>query len=276
MKQALFRVAAVLGVSGVLVAASMHAPALLRRIDAFAVQHVEVSGTRYLAAEAAVAAAGLTGESNIFDDPAAWLEALSRHPLVRSARIERRVPNTLRLVIEESRPVAFARTPELRPVDETGRVLPADPAADGMDLPVLLVQTRVSAGGWAADPETRRIASFLGLAGRLEPSLLGWVSEVGVHGDAIRLVLRGATDADVLVPAEPTAERLRELNLTLADLSMARYAAAAAGSSNTSQAGSQAGRDAAAASRGSELSRVKRIDGRFHDQVVVAMHRGRN
>lgn len=265
MKQALIRVAAVVGVASVLVAASVYAPTLLRRIDAFAVQHVEVSGTRYLAPDAAVAAAGITGDSNIFDDPAPWLDALLRHPLVRSARIERHVPGTLRLVIEESRPVAFARTPELRPVDENGRVLPADPSADGMDLPVLLVQTRVSAGGWAADPETRRIAAFLGEAGRMEPALLAWVSEVGVHGDGIRLVLRGHASVEVLVPAQPTAERLRELHLTLADLSQARYAAA-----TTSTA------DSAAAVLRNELSRVRRIDGRFHDQVVVAMHRGRN
>jgi hypothetical protein len=267
MKQGVLRIAIVLLLSAGAVAASLQAPKLLRRIDAFAVQQVEVSGTRYLAPDAAVAAAGITPESNIFEDESRWIESLLRHPLVLEVTIERRVPGTLRLTIRESAPVAFARTPELRVIDGRGVVLPVDPAADGLDLPVLLPESRISGEGRAADPHTQRIASFLGAAARLEPGLLGWISEIGVHGDAVRLVLRSAADADVLVPADPTAERLRELHLTLADLATPRFAV-----------GSQEGIDTAVTARSTapELSRVKRIDGRYQDQIVVALHRGKN
>jgi hypothetical protein len=134
-----------------------------------------------------------------------------------------------------------------------------------MDLPVLLMQSRISAEGRAADAATRRAATFLGTAARHEPGLLGWISEVGVHADGIRLVLRSGGDADVLVPAEPGPERLRELHLTLAELATPRFAALPADSPA-----------AAARSSAPELSRVKRIDGRYQDQIVVALHRGKN
>jgi hypothetical protein len=272
------RIALVLGSAALLVLATTFAPLGLRRFNGFRVQRVEVVGARYLTAEAAAAASGITTASNIFDDATPWIDALLSHPLVVEASVERRLPGTIRLHVSESKPVAFARTPELRAIDELGRVLPADPAADGMDLPVLALQTRVSAAGRAADSATIRIAAFLGLVGRTEPGLLGWISEVGVHHDAIRLVLRNATDAEVLVPAGPTPLRLRELHLTLAELATPRYAAAA-----TDRSGAQApGANASGAAADSttrvlepELARVRRIDGRFNDQIVVALHAGK-
>lgn len=267
MRQGFIRIGCVILAGAALTAASTQAPALMRRIDAFAVQQVEVTGIRFMTPEAVVTAAGVTVASNIFDDPAAWREAALRHPLVREAHIERRVPGTLRIVIQESRPVAFARTPELRAIDEEGWLLPADPAADGMDLPVLLVETRVTGDGRAADEETLRVVAFLGLAQRLEPGLLAWVSEAGVHGDGVRLILRSDTDADVLVPARPDGDRLRELHYTLADLAAPRLA--------TVPAGTEAA-DSLARTAAPELARVRRIDGRYHDQIVVALHRGKN
>jgi cell division protein FtsQ len=261
------RMAVVLAGATTLTAGAMHAPMLLERVDAFAVTAVEVAGARLLAAEDVVAIAGITPQSTIFDDPAPWRDALLRHPLVRSVDIERRVPGTVRIEIRESMPVALARTPELRPVDERGMVLPASTAADGMDLPVLMVETRVSAQGRAADRQTRQLAAFLGTVLRTEPGLIGWISEAGVHGNAVRLVLRTAGDADVLVPAEPSAERLRELHFTLADLAAPRYA-------SVSDSGSGGG--GVVRKLAPELSRVTRIDGRFHDQVVVAIHRQQN
>jgi hypothetical protein len=272
----MLRIVLVLAAACVLVVGAVFAPLGLRHISAFSVQRVEVVGVRYLAAGDAVAAAGISAASNIFDDATPWIDALLRHPLVAHAEVERRVPDTVRLLIRETTPVAFARTPELRAIDEHGRVLPADPAAEGMDLPVLLVDTRLSAAGRAADPATRRLAAFLGIVQREEPGLLGWISEVGVHGDAVRLVLRSAADAVVLVPAEPAAERLRELHLTLADLATPRYAAHVPGPamSDTTAAATVDGA-LVARSIEPELSRVSRIDGRYYDQIVVALHRGR-
>jgi hypothetical protein len=260
MKDAASRIALVVLCAAGLIGAATAAPLGLRRLDLFHVARVEVTGARHLDVEEAVAASGISAMSNLFEDPAVWRAALLRQPLVAGVSIERRVPDTILLHVRESQPVAFARTPELRPIDETGRVLPVDPAAGDLDLPVLDCDTRVSADGFARDAETLRAVRFLGIVGRLQPALLGRISEVGAYGDAVRVVLRNATDAEILVTAEPTAERLAELQYTLADLSAPRFAG-----------DSTHVRDA-----GIELARVKRIDGRFHDQIVVGLHRGKN
>jgi len=262
MTAALRRMNYVVGATGLLIWVAALAPFALRHWAApFAVHRVEVIGGRHLSARAAVAVSGITKTSSLFDDPASWRAALLSHPLVTAVRVERRLPHTLVLHITETVPVAFARTPELRAIDARGRILPADHAAEDMDLPVLTFTSRVSADGRAVDRRTLRVVTFLDVVRRTEPGLLGWVSEAGVHADGVRLVVRSAADADVLVATPPAAERLRELHLTLADLATPRVI--------TDKA---TGRSRAATS---ELSRVRRIDVRFHDQIVVALHEGK-
>jgi hypothetical protein len=262
MRTALVRTALVVACATVIVVAAAFAPLALREIDAFRVRSVELVGAQHLTAAAAAAAAGITTASNVFDDPNPWLESLHTHPLIADVRIERRVPGTLVLHIEEAVPVAFARTPELRAMGSNGRILPVNGADEDMDLPVLSVRTRVSGQGRAVDAQTLTLVRFLAHVARTEPGLVGWISEADMHGDAIRLVLRSATDAEVLVPAEPSADRLRELHLTLAELATPQLVQSA---------------DSAAARAGeSELSRVQRIDVRFHDQIVVSLQRGKS
>jgi cell division protein FtsQ len=260
VRGAVIRIGLVALCAAVFVAGAAAAPAALRKMAVFRVEQVEIVGARHLDAESAVAVSGLVAGANLFDDDGPWRAALLRHPLIRQVGIERRVPGTVVLHVAETQPVAFARTPELRPIDERGRLLPVDPAADGLDLPVLLCATRAGADGSATDEETLRVVRFLGIVARLDPGLLAWISEAGPHEDAIRIVLRNATDAEVLVTAEPTAERLAELQYALADLAAPRF--------TTDEMHT---RDA-----GTALARVRRIDGRFHDQVVVALHPGKN
>lgn len=258
MKTAMLRTLTVLACAAVLVVGAAFAPIVLRTIPAFRVQRVEVTGITHLRPADAVSAAGITSASNLFDDATPWIEALRAYPLVADVRIQRRVPGTIVLHIDEAVPVAFARTPELRAIGANGRVLPADPADDDMDLPVLTVRTRVSGQGRAVDPATLEIVRFLATVERVERGLLGWISEIGMSGDAMRLVLRNTSDAEVLIDARPTAERLRELHLTLAELATPTVVHAPNGAGEP------------------ELARVKRIDVRFHDQIVVSMHRGKS
>lgn len=255
------RMAAVAGAAVTLLLIAAFAPAGLRSMDAFSVQRVEVSGTRHMTGRTAVEASGITAGSNVFDDIGPWQRSLRRHPLVADARIERRPPSMLVITIVEAEPVAFARTPELRAIDRTGRVLPTDPTHDDMDLPVLAVQTTLSADGRATDAATQTIATFITEVLELEPALFAWVSEITVHDDAIRLVLRNASDAEVLVPARPTADRLERLHATLEDLATPRFAAA-----------DPADGDVAIRTIAPELSRVRRIDARYAGQIVVAMN----
>jgi hypothetical protein len=265
VKAALVRIAGVIGCAAVLVAAAAYAPLVLKRWDAFDVERVDVIGARHLSAEDAVAAAGITGTTSVFADEAAWLSGLLEHPLVADAAVERRVPGTVVLHITESQPVALARTPELRPIDARGRLLPVDPGLYDMDLPVLSLATRVSAAGRADDEPTLRVVAFLDDVARHEPALIGWISEAGVRGADVRLVLRTAHDAEVLLPAVADPARLRELHYTLVELATPRLSSVAGGAAGARSRVADA-----------DLSRVRRIDVRFHDQVVVAMHGGKD
>ena len=232
-------------VAVVLTSSAAGAPSVLRRWSAFSVEHVEVRGTRYLGAYDALVQSGITRSSNVFDDFAPWRSKLLAHPMVLDAKIERHLPNTIRVAITETEPVALARTPELVPVDARARALPIDPAAVDLDVPLLSMQSRPNAAGVFADDATRHVIEILATLQRRDARLFSWVSEAGAMADGVRLRLRSPAGAEALVATNANALRLRELQIALADL----------------------------AARG-ELSSLERIDARFHDQIVVKVGTG--
>src|SRR5690625_1917167 len=153
-------VAAVAGLIA-LVTVIARAPSWLRTMEAFAVERVQVEGTRYLAPHEALERSGISTGSNVFDDPAPWRAALLEHPLVAEVRIERRLPSTLVVTITEVEPVVLAPAPRLRPADRTGRVLPIDPSRASLDLPLLDVEAGVGEDGRLADTVATRLIGEL-------------------------------------------------------------------------------------------------------------------
>jgi cell division protein FtsQ len=244
VRGALFRwgVGGVVGVA-LLTLVVTQAPRVLRRLEVFHVAQVEVAGTRYLAPHEALAVSGIDAGANLFDDPTPWLEALRAHPLVAEAEVEREFPNRLVLRIVEVAPVALVATPVLRPVDGRGRLLPIEPAAEDVDLPVIAVESGAGEDGRLADPAALVLVEALDRLGRLAPGLLAQISAVApLAGGDLRLLLREPARGEALLPADFTALRIEQLRLTLADLEAKR-----------------------------ELPRARRIDVRFRDQVVVSL-----
>ncbi|MEO5511363.1 MAG: FtsQ-type POTRA domain-containing protein [Longimicrobiales bacterium] len=254
---------AILAIVGIGVTAA--APIGLRRVDAFRIDRVEVVGAHYMTAEQVLKASRITTEASVFDDVERWRTALLRHPLIATASVQRRLPNTTVIRITETKPVAFARTPELRPVDARGRVLPADPTMVDMDLPIIEGDARIDARGQIIDLAIARTAAVLGRLQELEPVLAPWVSEATPLKDGVRLSLRGPANAEVLLPFDIDQARLRELRVTLADLATPAAATAASGAS-------PAIGGVAAPVTNAGLRRVTRIDVRFREQVVVSLH----
>lgn len=111
---------------------------LLRQVPFFRVRQVELEGLRYLAPEQVLGSLRLASDQNLFD-PLGPIERRVRGvPGVVGVRAERELPGSLRLVIVEQPAIAFVVGPDrLVPVDARGRVLPYDPAASALDLPVL-------------------------------------------------------------------------------------------------------------------------------------------
>lgn len=216
-------------------------PRLLRRMDTFRVRQVEVRGTRWLAPDDVLASSGLTDHSSVFDSPDAWIASLEEHPMIASARIERRLPSTVRIVVTETQPVAFVRSITLLPVSAEGRVLPITPEAARLDLPILMRAVEVDADGYI-DARGRAAVKALAALQQEEPALAAAVSEFD-GGGALRLLLRLEQPTVALLPIEPTATRMNEVRRTLDHLA-----------------------------RRGELPLTQVVDGRFEGQVVVSLN----
>jgi cell division protein FtsQ len=237
------RWAIVLGAGLLMTGTAAAAPLALRGLDAFAVERVEVRGAHFLAPQTVLDASGIRAGATVFDELEAWRLQLLEHPLVASARFERRLPGTVIVHVVETRPVAFARTPELVPIDARARVLPIESARLAeLDLPVLATLARPGSNGRFADRTTMTLAATLADIERVVPALLPTVSEIApAPGGGIRVLLRGPTRAEALLPGAPDAAVLVRVQRTIERL---------------------AARD--------ELDDVARIDARYSDQIVVS------
>lgn len=232
---------AVLGLLAVIVTAT---PRLLRRLELFRVDRVEVIGTRYLAPHQVLAVSGITENSSVFDDPEPWRTVILAEPLVADLTIERELPNTLVLRVVEVEPVALVPTPVLRPVAAGGRVLPIEPGAGEMDYPIIAVESEVDEAGLLTDSVALALVEAVDRLQRLSPATAARISTIEPHdgGEGYRLLLREPVRGEVLIPEAIGAMGLEQLQTTLADLDAKR-----------------------------ELPRVRRIDVRFRDQVVVSL-----
>jgi len=229
---------------GILAAGLSQAPALLRHVAVFRVRRVEVEGVRFMEPREVMDAAAIGADANIFDDPAPWKARLLRLPLIASVEVHRRLPGTVVLVVTETQPVALVRGHTLEPVDARGRVLPIDPARRPLDLPVIDLAADTTADGRLRDPAAPALLGTLERIRRFEPTFARQISEAGLdHDGSIRLWLRHPEGAVALVPRDMDALKLRELVSTLSDVDARQ-----------------------------ELSRLRRIDGRFRDQVVVSLN----
>ncbi|MGH7605921.1 MAG: cell division protein FtsQ/DivIB [Gemmatimonadales bacterium] len=120
------------------------APAVLRRLAFFRVRQVEMVGIRHLDPEAVLAALRLAPRASVFDDTELLADRVRGLAGVADARVARRLPAALKVIIREVAPVALIAAPRgnLVVVDGEGRTLPFDPARSGgssagMDLPVV-------------------------------------------------------------------------------------------------------------------------------------------
>lgn len=174
----------------------------------FRVQQVEVRGTRF--ARPADIAARLKVDTtfsiwNRFDSLRVRVE---RHPQVRSARIERRLPSTLIVTVDENLPIALVpASGGFKAYDDSGRVLPLDPARWGVDLPIVP----------RADTAVFRL---LGDMKAEMPEYYARVSEARRVGkDEVLLQL---VDVGVRAMLDMRAERLMQLSSVEADLAKRR------------------------------------------------------
>lgn len=153
-------------------------PLILRGIPAFHVKTVEVSGTRFASDADLRQMSGITSLASIWDDPGNWETSIVEHPLVEDARVVRAGLDRLRIEVREVRAVALVPVPGLVAVGGDGYQLAVDPAAHGLDLPILRSATIDSATGRIREEEARRSLIVLEEIDLLAPEFVERVSEV--------------------------------------------------------------------------------------------------
>ena len=120
------------------------APSVLRRLAFFRVRQVEVVGVKNLDPDAVLAALRLAPRASVFDDTRLLADRVRGLAGVADARVARRLPAALKVIVREVEPVALVPgVGGLVAVDAGGRPLPFDPArapgVGGLDLPIAQV-----------------------------------------------------------------------------------------------------------------------------------------
>jgi len=114
-------------------------PLLLRHVGFFRVRQIELVGVRYMAPGAVIGALALGPRASVFDATEPSTARLRALPGIADARVVRRFPGALKVIVREVEPVALvpgAAGGPLTVVDSGGRALPYDPSRVGLDLPV--------------------------------------------------------------------------------------------------------------------------------------------
>jgi cell division septal protein FtsQ len=181
--------------------------------------------------------AAILPEASVWDDHSDAEALLESHPLIEEARIRRQGFNRLTIELREVRPVALVSAPALEPVDAKGTILPLDPAAHALDLPILL-QATVQAGR-VADEDSRRVLAVVDRLEVLSPDFVHRVSEIHRSaGDSIELTLLDGSHVErVILPLDDA-----ELAFLRAEDAISECA---------------------------DRGRVVSVDARFRDQIVV-------
>lgn len=171
--------------------------AWLQSMDFFRVRRVELEGVRYAAPDEIVSRLRVDTTASVWDDVSPLEARVAEHPQVRTARIRRKLPGTLVVVVTENPPVALVNTPRgLVVTDAAGDSLPVDPTAMDVDLPVLASRDSL-------------LLRLLGETQLAEPGLFARVSEArrSARGDVV-LVL---AEYRILADSTVTAQRLAEV-----------------------------------------------------------------
>lgn len=179
-----------------------------RDLAFFRVRHVEVRGTRFARPSDIAARLRIDTTYSIWNGLDSLRVRAEGHPQVRQARVLRRLPGTLVVIVDENLPIALVPTANgLKAYDENGRLLPLDPSRVPVDLPIV----------------ARADSAILRLLGDLKaelPDVFARVSEVRrVNRDELRIQF---IDVPVRVMADVSIDRFLELSSVQADLERRR------------------------------------------------------
>jgi len=187
------------------------APRILRYMDFFHVRHIEVVGAKYLDPAEILARLKVDTTVSVWDGTDEMHDRVAAHPLVRDVTIERKLPGTLVVRIEEHAPVALVPSENgFRAYDERAVALPIDPTVAEVDVPILFARDST-------------MLHLLGAVRAKAPALYRRLSEIRKDGQGeITFVL---DSLPVRTMSDVTLQRLTDLELVERDLARRRLRA---------------------------------------------------
>ena len=128
----------------------------------FALREIHFTGLVHSSEGELTRKSGLLLGDNLFraDLPRA-ARALESQPWVAAVRIERRLPGTLEITVEEHRPAALVQAGALYVLDDEGRLFKRATSEDGLDLPIITGATWDRAAGPKEPAAGRSRAAWL-------------------------------------------------------------------------------------------------------------------
>ena len=177
-------------------------------MEFFRVEQIEVNNLRYLDRATVLALAAVPAGVSVWDDPTPYVERLEHSPLVANVSVRRALPGTLVFRIDESEPVALLPTPTLEPIDAEGRVLPIDPSALRLDLPLLRASLDPIDPNFLSSHALRTLLEEVVRLRDVVPELSSRVSSIGFAPDGAVEVSLFSPDITLLYRAPATEERL--------------------------------------------------------------------
>ncbi len=206
-----------LGVMGLTV--PVWVPRLLSTLPAFQVDKMHVQGTRYVPTDAIEKLVSLEPGASVWDDPTTWENRVRTHPMVREVTIRHNRRDEIEVVVVEKRPVALIATPQLRPINGEGLLLPLDATKAQLDLPIIGGLIEVE-GDQIVDGAIRKLAFVLDQLDRANPEFVSHVSEVthAVNGGYRFLMLPSAEVGVVFLPPGNTVNALRRVSIALGQI----------------------------------------------------------
>jgi hypothetical protein len=154
--------------------------------DHFRVNHVTVVGTKILTEEAIISLAKIPLRQSMFDLPFRDIEKrIEKNSWVRSARVRRRLPDTVVLEINERTPLAAVRAGQLMVL--TSDSMAISPPSDNWvwDLPILSPSkaTRFESGMKIKESSVLSLLEQAACARRVSPGMWANISELFyIHG----------------------------------------------------------------------------------------------
>ncbi|MCA0375958.1 MAG: FtsQ-type POTRA domain-containing protein [Gemmatimonadetes bacterium] len=179
-------------------------PLALSRLDYFHVRRIAFDGTRFARTRDLLPLLAVDTLESVWQPLPPLADRLLTHPLVAAARVERRLPGTLVITVEEREPVALVpQGGRLAPADGDAHILPIDLAAHPLDLPVVAT----------VDTAALRVLDALR---RDAPTLYARVTQVSrPNAQELRFALGALV---VRTRPEVTVARFRDILLVEADL----------------------------------------------------------